>query len=300
MAVNLQASVRTSGEVWVNPVGGLGDTLRISGVLKAVIDRDPTRRFNLVRRTSYTNLLKNHPAIAAIGFPPPDAIILGTAYWQMEEIGEGINRPYQILARAFGLETPIEENLYLPGGLDPDPLLEKIIPWRAKNIVIAPFSDSPRKEYHPHYWRILTEKLSQDGHLVIQVGRDTEQYIPHAYSLLGLTTPRQLISLISRADLVITSDSFAMYAAHLTGVPAVVLWGPTHHLHYGFPGQIHIQSTFICEKHNACLGRDYPENYGTPCFYGTEHSCVNRIPVSQVYEEVNSILKMKPEKRSVR
>jgi ADP-heptose:LPS heptosyltransferase len=277
-------------EAWVNPIGGLGDTLRISGVLKAVIDKNHTRRFNLVRRTSYTNLLKNHPAIKTIGFPPTGARIVSTAYWLLDDVGEGINRPYQILARAFGLETPIEETLYLPGGFDADPLLQQTIPWHKKNIVFAPFSVSPRKAYNPKLWEQLAAKLSHDGHLVIQIGRASEQYIRHTYSLLGLTTPRQLISLVKKADLVVTCDSFAIYAAHLTGTPAVVLWGPTNHRHYGFPGQIHLQSPMICEKNDCCLGRDYPMNYDTECFWGMENSCVNKITVDEIYDSVNRII----------
>jgi ADP-heptose:LPS heptosyltransferase len=291
MAVCSGADKNTSAEeAWVNPVGGLGDTLRISGVLKAVIDKDPSRRFNLIRRTAYTNLLKNHPAITSIGFPPPGARILSTAYWQLGDIGEGINRPYQILARAFGLETPIEETLYLPGEFDADPLLFQTIPWRQKNIVLAPFSTAPRKEYHPESWGQLAEKLSNDGHLVIQTGRASDQYIRHTYSVLGLTTPRQLISLVKKADLVVTVDSFAVYAAHLTGTPAVVLWGPTSHKHYGFPEQVHLQSPMICEKYDCCLGGDYAMNYDTPCVWGRENSCVNKITVDEIYDAVNRII----------
>lgn len=275
-------------EVWINPIGGLGDMLRISGVLKSVIDKEPSRRFHLVRRTAYTNLLKNHPAIKTIGFPPPGARIMSTMYWQMDE--EGNHRPHQVLARAFGLETPIEEKLYLAGGLDDDPLLYKTIPWRPKNIVFAPFSESPRKEYHPKFWQQLAKKMTDDGHLVIEVGRPFDQYIRHTYSMLGLTTPRQLVSLVNKVDLVVTSDSFAMYAAHLTGTPAVVVWGPTNHKHYGFSGQTHLQSPMICEKSQCCLGPAYSMNYKTPCYWGTENSCVNKITVDEIYDAANRLL----------
>jgi hypothetical protein len=275
---------------WINPLGGLGDTLRISGVLKAVFDRDPARRFNLVRRTAYTNLLRNHPAIESIGHPQQGSRILGTAYWQLGDIGEGINRPYQILARAFGLETPIEETLYLPEDSEGDQLLHLSVPWRKKNIILAPSSQAPRKAYNPKHWERLAEMLGANGHLVIQTGRSQERYIRHTYSLLGLTNPRQLIALVKRADLVVTCDSFAMYAAHLVEKPAVVLWGPTSHKHYGFPGHLHLQPDMVCEKYHCCLGPDYPDNYSIPCVWGAENSCINSISVDEVYSAVRTLM----------
>ena len=53
--------------VWIDPVGGLGDTLMISGVLKRAIEAEPARKFNLVARTKYGPILKGHPSIAHIG-----------------------------------------------------------------------------------------------------------------------------------------------------------------------------------------------------------------------------------------
>ncbi|MBU1570345.1 MAG: hypothetical protein KKE00_07495, partial [Proteobacteria bacterium] len=103
-----------SGISWINPLGGMGDTLMVSGVLKLVIENDPLRRFNLIRRTSYLSILKGHPAIAEIGYAPQDAMIMGTDYWSKEELGPNNQRAFQILARMFGLPSPIEERLYLP------------------------------------------------------------------------------------------------------------------------------------------------------------------------------------------
>ena len=63
---------------WINPIGGLGDTLMLSGVLKQVHDREPDKQFNLVRRSGYMSLLKGHPAIRHIGHPPADARLIRT------------------------------------------------------------------------------------------------------------------------------------------------------------------------------------------------------------------------------
>ena len=96
------------GIPWINPIGGLGDTLMVSGVLKQVVDRDPSKKFHLVRRINYHGILKGHPAIGQIGFPQKNARIMDVTYWSLETLGPGLQRPYQILARAFGLGTPVE------------------------------------------------------------------------------------------------------------------------------------------------------------------------------------------------
>lgn len=44
---------------WINPIGGYGDMLMLSGVLKQVIEKFPEKRFNLTRRTNYVSFLKD-------------------------------------------------------------------------------------------------------------------------------------------------------------------------------------------------------------------------------------------------
>ena len=272
--------------IWINPIGGLGDMLMVSGVIKQMIDRIGTK-FNLVRRSYYRPMFKNHPAIKTIGFPPEGSRIIGTDYWA-HGLDEKHNRPYQILARLFGLPTPVEEKLYFPDEPNIDKILEGIVPWSKKNIVLMAGSDSPRKMMSQERWGKLVRKLKEDGFLVMQVGKMYETYIKGTYSLLGLTSPGQLISLIRRADVVITIDSFAMHAAHLTGTPAVVLWGPTSPEIYGYPRQIHLREEFHCDESNQCLGPETPKNYNKPCPLETQH-CMNLIPVDKIYEAVLSL-----------
>lgn len=267
--------------IWINPIGGLGDTLMLSGVLRLVIEERPGERFNLVRRTRYLSLLQGHPALSRIGNPPKGAKILGTDYWGREELGGGNRRAFQVLARVFGLRTPVEERLFLPGSGESDPLLEGIIPWKGENIVIAPFSDAPRKEMSMENWQELVRRLSRPDRLILQMGTDRRRHIRNAYSLLDITTPRQAISIVGKCSLVITSDNFAMHAAHLVGVPAVVLWGPTRAEIYGYPRQMHLRSDSPCEKEHECLGPKFPHNYHTQCPLGESH-CMNRIDFEEI------------------
>lgn len=261
--------VGVNGIPWINPIGGFGDMLMVSGVLKLVVDSDPSRRYNLIRRTNYLAFLKDHPAIASVGFPPRDAELVGVDYWSKETLGPGNQRPFQVLARSFGLKTPVDETLYVPGGLDDDPVLHDFIPWKDLNIMIAPASDSPRKMMPPHIWHRLVDYLLADGAFVLQAGRLQDQHIKNTYSTLGLTTPRQLLALVNRCDLVITLDNFVMHAAHLVGTRAVVAWGATHHEVYGYPEQTHLQTSKTCdlEKYDDCIGPARNQGgllYGTP------------------------------------
>ncbi|NTW32211.1 MAG: glycosyltransferase family 9 protein [Bacteroidetes bacterium] len=277
-------------ELWINPVGGYGDILMLSGVLKLAFDKNPLQKFNLVRRTKYTNLLKGHPAIKEVGYPPKDAKFANTSYWNAENYQSGKYRAFQLLAENFGLQTPVEEKLFLPGEIESDPLLDKIIPWKKKNIIIAPSSDSPRKMMHPMAWHNIVERLTAEGVLVIQVGKMTDVHIKGAYSLLNLTSPRQLISLIKKCNFVVTSDNFIMHAAHLVEKPAVVLWGPTKSNVYGYTEHLHVEAPVEqCNLKNECLGPNFSHNYATMCPLAQEH-CMNKITLEQIFSAIYKLL----------
>jgi ADP-heptose:LPS heptosyltransferase len=278
------------GELWINPIGGYGDILMLSGVLKLAYDANPKQKYKLVRRTKYTNILKGHPAISEVGFPPKDAKFVEINYWDTEGYSTGKFRAFQLLAEKFGLKTPVEEKLFLPGESEDDPILNGMIPWKKKNIIISPSTDSPRKMMHPLAWHNLVERLTAEGALVIQVGKMQDMHIKGAYSLLNLTTPRQLISLIKRCNFVVTSDNFIMHAAHLVEKPAVVLWGPTKSGVYGYKEHIHIEAPLDhCQLKDECLGPGLGKNYPTPCPLKQEH-CMNKIPMDKIISAVFTLL----------
>lgn len=275
---------------WINPIGGLGDVLILSGVLKKVHDEFPDKKFNLARRTRYLSLLEGHPAIEEVGHPPKGSTMHTNDYWSKEPLGGGTQRPFQILSRYFGLKTPIEEDLYVPGGIEEDDFLYDFIPKKDKMVIIAPASDSPRKMIHPMGWHMLAEKLSGHNIQVVQVGKQKDLYIKGTYSVLGNTTPRQLISLVSKCDLVVTTDNFVMHAAHLVNKPAVVMWGPTKSEVYGYYQHTHLNADLSrCDLRDKCLGPDFPENYATNCPLNEEH-CMNTINPDDIYKSVLNLL----------
>ncbi len=277
-------------DLWINPTGGYGDILMLSGVLKIIHDRNPNQKYKLVRRTKYTNLLKGHPAISEIGYPPKDAKFINTNYWNAENYESCKYRAFQLLAESFGLKTPVKEKLFLSGEPEDDPLLDKIIPWKKKNVLIAPTSDSPRKMMHPMAWHNIVERLTAEGVLVIQAGKMMDIHIKGAYSLLNLTSPRQLISLIKKCNFVVSSDNFIMHAARLVEKPAIVIWGPTKSGVYGYEEHIHIQAPLDhCSLKNECLGPRFSQNYATMCPLGPEH-CMNKIPLDLIFNSILTLL----------
>lgn len=288
--MNKKKEYKSNNYPWINPVGGMGDTLMVSGVLKLVHEKYPDRKFNLIRRKGYSDILKRHPAIEHIGFPPADAEILGTDYWSKEKLGGGQQRAFQILARMFYLETPIEEKLFYPENTDKIDLLLEVIPWKGKNVLLAPSSESPRKEMHPRIWQHVIDRLTHYDMLVVHAGKRREIHLRNTYSISGITTPGELINLLGRIDLVLCADNFVMHAAHLKNIPAIVTWGPTSHEVYGYPGHIHLQAPLDhCELKDKCLGPEYFENYSTPCPLKENH-CLGRISADRIFNMAMKIL----------
>jgi len=253
-------------------------------------DANPRQKYNLVKRTKYNGMFKGHPAVNEVGHPPKDAKFVEINYWDTEGYSSGKYRAFQLLAQKFGLKTPVEEKLFLSGELDEEDLLFKLIPWKKKNVIISPTADAPRKMMHPMAWYNIVERLNSEGVLVIQVGKMQDMHIKGAYSLLNLTTPRQLIALIKKCNFVVTSDNFIMHAAHLVEKPAVVVWGPTKSKVYGYPEHIHIEASLDhCEQRNECLGPGLAKNYPTPCPLKQEH-CMNKIQPERIISAIFSLL----------
>ena len=284
--------------VWINPMGGLGDTLMFSGVLKLLTDKYPNRKFNLVDRTKYREFLEGHPAIDRIGHPPPGARIVHTSYWEHEIFFSRGQRAFQTLARIFGLETPVQERLYVPWDIEQgDPEIERIVPWKKRNVLISQSSDSFRKRMDVAKWESVVDLLKRQGIGVVQAGRMGDQYVRGAYSLIGLTSARSIIRLLRRFDAIVTVDSFMMHAAHLCSVPAVVLWGPTDHLVYGYPGQVHLRAKPTCENPENCIGPGQSRMYRLDCPEG-EARCMNAFNPEDITREVFTLLTKKLKRRA--
>ena len=288
-------------KTWIVPIGGLGDVFLASSVLKLMHDKDPSLTYSVARRNRFVPFFKHHVAVEEIGHPPSGSKTIHTMYWddrfkheQDYTPGPGLRRPFQLLASKFGIPIPVPEEYYFPGDESIGDTLEKFIPWNKVTILIAPTSDSKKKNMNPLNWHLLVQKLSENKDIsVIQTGVNGDPYIKGAYSLIGLTTPGQVIGLLRRCQLLISSDNFIMHAAHYTKTPSITLWGPTIPEVFGYPEQIAIKAKEPCPFFDPCMGRNGHREiskYHEPCHLPQKEHCMENISIDEIYSNVMNFI----------
>jgi hypothetical protein len=275
---------------WIDPIGGLGDCLWLSSVLHDVW-RATGRTFGLCRKAPYAEFFRGHPAIPTISVPPLHFPTIHVDYWTYETLGPGRLRPYQILSRMFGLDTPREESLWAPIA-ESEYEAVKAFPIDEGFIVVAPSSISPRKTWPWEKWAQLVQELrGRTQRQILQFGLDRDPRIPGTLSLCGMTSPRQLIALMRRAVLAVAVDAFPLHAASMAHVPTIALWGPSHHEIFGHDNQENIQAAAPCRE--SCFGPRKFDIYLSACDV-EPGGCLNRIEVGQVLEQIDRILAVNP------
>jgi len=288
MSENTENKANENKYPWLNPIGSAGDALMLSGILKLINDKDPEKKYNIVRRSKYQTIFKKHPAVVEIGHPSKTDEIIEIDFWFDGELNN--RTAYQTLASKLGLEIPIEEKLFIAESKRTNLLLESI-PWKQKNIVISTTSPSPRKMMNLMYWLQLVEMLKNENFFVVQVGDERDIYIKGTYSLLGLTDTRQLISVVEKADAVVTLDNFVRHASKLTETPTTVIWGPTRADKYGYKTQTNIHGEIEhCNLKNECLGYNFAKNYNKPCPLQRNEHCMNKINIQNVFNSVINLI----------
>lgn len=274
--------------MWINPIGGLGDVLMLSGVLEQIFARDARRRFRMIRRPRYMCLLEGHPAIEAVGFPRVGDEIQRVDYWSDPDFQAGRLRPMQVLARLLGLKCQVEERFFVADDDGEDDLI-RFIPWRAPAVAIAPGSVSPRKQWGWDSWRKLVEQMRSDGYFVLQLGGREVPHVPGAYSIAGATTPKQALRVLRNVDAIVTIDSFFLHAAHHVSCPTAVIWGPTRPEVYGYPEQIHLRADVGCPHESDCIAAGKGLEYVAPCPRQAP-TCTDHISADQVLAAVRLLL----------
>ncbi len=258
---------------WIDMPGGLGDALLLSGIIKLAHDR-LGKKYNVIRRTISAEMLAGHPGIERIDYLQKGAPVMTVA--GMDE--ESHPRAFQRLAKMFGLELPAPETLYLPLDGISDAMPASLIPWRTKNVAIAPDSASPRKMMSRSKWDQVAKALGDSGALVVQFGKGGAEKVKHAYSLAGITTPKEAVMLLKRMDLLITSDNFLMHAAHMTGTPTISLWGSADAALNGYPEHQKITAVLRHEPTNSearpGAGLSSPE----------QSSCMDNIDTNEIVD----------------
>lgn len=119
-----------------------------------------------------------------------------------------------------------------------------------------------------------------------QIGSEIEgKMASPALNLIGKTTVRELMALISEMELMVTNDSGPMHVAAAFDRPVAALFGPTDHTTTS-----PVCSHFRIVRHETecapCLKRQCPE----------DHRCMSAISVEQVIAAVRDLLETSPAK----
>lgn len=104
--------------------------------------------------------------------------------------------------------------------------------------------------------------LLTGGNNEIHVGSDIENVmVKKPLNMIGKTTVRQLMALLSRCSLVVTNDSGPMHIAAAFGVPIVAVFGPTDHTTTSplADNARIVRKEFSC---SPCLLRECPTDHG--------------------------------------
>ncbi len=143
----------------------------------------------------------------------------------------------------------------------------------------------------PERFREVTERLLRDDNVyVVYFGDQNTVHLvkeicaglpSRVINLAGLTTLRELSSIISNCDVILTNDSGPMHIADAIGTPMVALFGSTSEIVTG-----PYRSGTIIHKHVEC----------SPCYQRSCHidfRCMKRIEADEVYNAIIKYLKIK-------
>lgn len=145
------------------------------------------------------------------------------------------------------------------------------------------------KRWHPERFAAVADRIAEDyGFFILLTGGPGETEIGNEIeaamrrrplNLIGKTSIRQMMALISRCRLMVTNDSGPMHVAAAFGVPIAALFGPTDHTTTS-----PLASSFRVVRRPAecapCLKRKCP----------TDHVCMTAITPEDVLEAVRSLL----------
>jgi ADP-heptose:LPS heptosyltransferase len=272
--------------VWM--AAGYGDMILLSGVMKKSLEHFPDLRFDLIRTTQKTRLLAGHPAVREQDYLSGKEVLVA-GYAGDSRFLAGTARAYRVLADIFGLPAGMREELYLPLEHVSIEIFKELLPWKKVNIAIVADTASPRKKLPDQKWEKLVKALSGRGYFVAQLGKGDK--IKGAYSLLGQTSPKEAVKLLTCFDLVITSDSFLMHGAKCAGVPAVVLWGASSPEIFGYPEHLNIRGRRDCGcLSHQCYKLDGGPEFHSACAHPQETRCMNNISVEEILSGVDSVL----------
>jgi ADP-heptose:LPS heptosyltransferase len=201
------------------------------------------------------------------------------AYGKLESLIHYKENAVKIIAKMFNLKIKNEKiNLYLN---KEEKLEAKKIISKYKNPIIINTNSvcSEYKNWPLEKWNKLIGYLSQ--FTFIHLGGKDEKKLKkqkNYVDLIGKTSIRQAIALISNSKLVVCLDSFLNHGSVAANKKAIVLFGPSTSNIYGHKQNKNISVNLDCS----------PCTYKKPC---NDNRCMKNISVNFVKKEILRIMK---------
>ena len=132
----------------------------------------------------------------------------------------------------------------------------------------------------------LIELLIKSGYQVIVIGQKKDHAeIPGTIDLVNQTTIQELVNLIKRSNLVVTSDSGSMHIAFALARPTVALFGPIEpNRILPLEGRENITVIYNAIKCSPCTDKD---TTGKKC---KNVKCMDSVTVNQVFDAIKKIV----------
>ena len=147
----------------------------------------------------------------------------------------------------------------------------------AKRWLPERFAEAADRVAHTHGFSIVLVGGPEEE----QIGQDIEKAMAvRPLNLVGKTTVRQMMAILSKVRLMVTNDSGPMHVAAAFQVPTAAVFGPTDHTTTSprTPFFRIVRKPVDCAP---CLKRRCP----------TDHRCMDAVTVSDVIEAVEALLR---------
>ena len=170
-------------------------------------------------------------------------------------------------------------------------IVEKLgLNTESRIIALLPGAEyGPSKRWPPERYRVLAQRLSDEGHQVWVFGSQKEQPLGEAITagltsgvinLCGKTALKDVIDLLSLVSTAVTNDSGLMHVAAAVGINIVAIYGSTTPA-YTPPLTRKASILYQNLSCSPCFKRECPLGHGL---------CLKNIEVEQVMQVINKML----------
>jgi ADP-heptose:LPS heptosyltransferase len=280
------------------PWGGYGDVLLATATIKKLRDTYPEVRIYCNDQEKTTEILQHNPLIDRF-IPFPHHLFTEESYRQATNNSDAdpmifypsygylkpsLNVPQRHAINVIGDMVGVKAEHadmrvdFSEAEFDFARQFKKEITRPYILLQITPRSH-PGKAWSNDRWVDVVRFLNSHGKAAVQVGCSDEQPIPGAVNFLGKTTILQALALLSEAVCFLGIDSVFQHAAYALGIPALVLFGASTPVVWGYPCHVNFYKGLPCQPCADDPQRQCPE-----------FQCMCRISIQEVIDAIREFL----------